>query len=116
MSAEKTYKNTGNFFTNCIDTFVSVIKVILRSKFGVRLPVASAESCVILGNGPSLKTSLTKHPELFTKCPLVCVNSFSTAEEYSILKPQYYVILDYGFWMSDGKIVLDSIEALKTKT
>jgi hypothetical protein len=116
MSAETTYKKSSNFLNQCFQTVVSVMKVILRSKFGTKLPVAHAESCLILGNGPSLASSLTKHPEIFTKQPLVCVNSFSLSDEYTILKPQYYVILDYSFWMSDGKVVLDTIAALKTKT
>lgn len=116
MSIEKTYLNFSNFFNQCINTVVSIMKIIVRSKFGIRLPTTKNESCIILGNGPSLKTSLSKHPEAFLKQPLVCVNGFSLTEEYSTLKPQYYVILDNSFWISESKFVLDTIETLKTKT
>ncbi|MBA3704881.1 MAG: DUF115 domain-containing protein [Bacteroidetes bacterium] len=88
----------------------------MRSKLGNDIPQNEAETCLVLGNGPSLKTSLEKHPEIFRRHSLVCVNSFSTTEEYTSLKPQYYVILDYGYWMSDARIILDTIEALKTRT
>ena len=57
MSTEKTYKKTGNFFKQCINTFASILKVLIQSKFGVRLPKATSESCIVLGNGPSLTTS-----------------------------------------------------------
>ncbi|MGZ4035630.1 MAG: hypothetical protein ACXVDT_14145 [Bacteroidia bacterium] len=82
----------------------------------MRFPVADAESCIVLGNGPSLKTSLTKHADLFKQQALFCVNSFSLSDEYTLLQPKYYVILDYSFWMSDGKVILDTVEAMKTKT
>ena len=116
MSLEKSYTGFSNFVNQSMNTFISLLKMMMRSKLSIRLPQAESETCVILGNGPSLKTSLKNHPELFTKNDLVCVNNFSTTEEYSLLKPKYYVILDYAFWLSDGKIILDAIEALKTKT
>ena len=116
MSAETTYKKTGSFFGQCFSTAASLLKVLFRSRLGVRLPIATGESCIVLGNGPSLKSSLAKHPETFKKHALFCVNSFSVTEEYTLYQPQYYVILDYGFWMSDGKIILDTVEALRTKT
>lgn len=116
MSAEKAFKGFGQFVNQCLNTLVSLLKVIMRSKFSIRMPQAKSETCVLLGNGPSLKSSLKNNPDFFTKHPLLCVNNFSTTAEYTILKPELYVILDYAFWLSDGKVVLDTIETLKTKT
>jgi len=116
MSVEKTYKTTGNFFSQCINTVLSLVKIVLISKFGRKLPKTDAESCIVLGNGPSLKQSFEKHPNFFKQFPLVCVNSFSVTEEFVALKPQYYVILDYSFWKSEAEVILKSLEALKTKT
>jgi hypothetical protein len=116
MSLEKLFKKIDLFVSQCINTIVSLLKIVLRSKFGIHLPTAQSDTCIILGNGPSLKTSLEKHPEFFNQHPLVCVNNFSTTDEYVILKPTYYVILDFGYWLSDTKIILDTLEALKTKT
>jgi hypothetical protein len=99
-----------------LNSIISVLKVLLKSKFGVRLPKAEANSCIVLGNGPSLKTSLEKHPDFFTKHSLVCVNSFSITEEYTTLKPTYYVILDPGFWFGESDLVLKTINGIKTKT
>lgn len=88
----------------------------ILSKAGNRIPQAKEKSCIILGNGPSLKTSLLKHPDFFTKHPLICVNSFSITAEFTILKPEYYVILDHGFWKSDAAIITETLNALTEKT
>ncbi len=116
MTVEKKYKSTSSFISKCINTLVSLVKIILISKFGKKLPKATTESCVVLGNGPSLKQSLEKHADFFKQHPLVCVNSFSVTEEYTMLKPLYYVILDYSFWKSDDKHILSTLEAIKQKT
>ncbi len=116
MSVENKYKSTSNFISQCVNTLVSFAKIIAISKFGKRLPKTSDEACIVLGNGPSLKQSFEKHPDFFKKHALVCVNSFSITEEYTILQPKYYVILDYSFWKSDADVVVKTIEAIKTKT
>ena len=116
MSAEKTVKGFIFFIKQCLNTFASLIKVMIKSKGGSAFPKASSDSCIVLGNGPSLKMSLEKHPDFFTKHTLVCVNSFSITEEYTLLKPTYYVILDPGFWFGESDVVVNTIEGLKTKT
>lgn len=116
MSLEKTYKGFSHFIAQCLNTIVSFAKILIRSKIGIHIPPAESETCIVLGNGPSLKTSLKNHPAFFKKHPLVCVNSYATTEEYTLLKPHYYVVFDSGWWMSDGKAVLDSIEAMRTRT
>lgn len=116
MSAEKVYKNTSSFFTKCINTAISIGKILLRSKFGVRLPKALSDTCIVLGNGPSLTKSFQLHPEFFKKHPLVCVNSFSITEKYTELKPEYYVMLDPGFWHGDNDLVRNTINSIKEKT
>ena len=116
MSAEKIAGSFSTFINQCANTFVSLIKVILKSKRGSTLPIANTPSCIVLGNGPSLKTSLEKYPDFFTKHALVCVNSFSITEEYTTLKPTYYVILDPGFWYGDSDVVTNTIDSLIKKT
>lgn len=116
MSAEKSYKETSGFISQFANTCISILKVLIQSKFSNTLFNETGKTCVVLGNGPSLNTSLKNHKDFFKKHSLFCVNSFSMSDEYVELKPQYYVILDYSFWKSDGKIILDTLEAIKTKT
>ncbi|MCW3071607.1 MAG: hypothetical protein JWO44_1497 [Bacteroidetes bacterium] len=115
-AAEKTYKQLTSFLSKCSATFVSVLKVLLRSKPGIKLPEATSNTCIILGNGPSLKESLGKHPGFFSKHPLVCVNTFAVTEEYTQLKPAYYVMLDPNFWLVDNDFTRKTLNALVEKT
>jgi hypothetical protein len=101
---------------NIMNTGISILKILIKSKFGLRLPKASTSSCIILGNGPSLKHSLTKHPDFFTKHSLVCVNNFALSEEYFKLKPQYYVFLDPGYWLGSSDPVKNTILAISKTT
>lgn len=116
MSAENSYKETSGFISQFVNTCVSILKILIRSKFSNSIVQSNERTCIVLGNGPSLKTSLTHHKDFLKKHALFCVNSFSLSEEYTELKPQYYVILDYSFWKSDGEIIKDTLEAIKAKT
>lgn len=116
MSAEKSYKEASGFITQFANTCISVLKILIRSKFGVHLPKASDETCIVLGNGPSLNQSFKNHPDFFKKHPLICVNSFAVTEKYLELKPKYYVMLDPGFWLGSGDLVNNTINSIQTKT
>ena len=116
MSAEQSYKRISGFLSEFGDSCISIIKVVIRSKILPRLPKAADSTCVILGNGPSLKKSLSDHKNFLFKKSLICVNAFSVSDQYDEFKPQYYVILDNSFWDSNGKVILDTVAALKEKT
>jgi hypothetical protein len=104
------------FLIKCKNTLLSLGKIILRSKPSAKLPEAESPDCIILGNGPSLKQSLIKHPDFFKKHELVCVNSFSVTEEYTLLKPGYYVMLDPGLWLGEHETGKKTFEAIRNRT
>ncbi|MCW3083812.1 MAG: hypothetical protein JWP12_1178 [Bacteroidetes bacterium] len=118
MSVKKSLNSLAFFVKQCINTCISFAKVIIRLPNVSRLPVAPAKSCAILGNGPSLSKSLAAHPGFFKDRPLVCVNGFSMAKEFSELKPEYYVMLDSSFWLQkgDNAAIMKVMDDLKTKT
>jgi hypothetical protein len=116
MDAKKSFDTLSLFVKKCINTCISLAKIMIRLPAVSSLPVAEAASCAILGNGPSLNLSLDKHPSFFKDRPLLCVNGFSLAKEYSELKPSYYVMLDSSFWLHSSDIVLEIIGNIKTKT
>lgn len=117
MPAEKIkYTNPDSFFKKCFDTVLSLAKAAVLSKPGVRLPVPKSAGCVILGNGPSLKQSLASHSEFIKTHDTLCVNSFSVSDEYAILKPAYYVMLDPGLLLSDHDVSRKTFEAIIKKT
>lgn len=58
------------------------------------------DTCVVLGNGPSLKTTLESSKKLnFIKnYPIFCVNSFPNTDYFFLLKPEYLVYMDPFLW------------------
>lgn len=116
MSVEKSYREASGFISQLFNTAISVLKVLIRSKSGTPLPQVQGGTCIVLGNGPSLKKSLQDHHGFFKKHPLICVNSFSITEHYTDLQPTYYVILDPGFWLGSGELVDNTLEGIRTKT
>lgn len=116
MSVENTYKGTASVVNQSVNTCLSVLKILFQSRFGIKMPVAASQKCIVLANGPSLKLSLEKHPDFFKEHPLVCVNTFSITEEYTILKPKHYVILDPFFWKGSTEVIRNTIKAIEEKT
>jgi hypothetical protein len=116
MLAEKIYKTGSTFLSNCFNSCISIVKILLSFHFSIRLPPAIADSCIILGNGPSLKQSLQKYPDFFKRHPLICVNGFSLSNEYQELKPAYYVMQDPAFWLNTDENIKRIFDAIIQKT
>jgi hypothetical protein len=112
MSAEKFYNSFCVFAGNCLNSAISFLKIIFQSSFSVKLPTAHQDSCVILGNGPSLSLSLSKHPDFFKQHALICVNGFAFGKEYTELKPAYYVLMDPILWLDDNELVKKILDAI----
>jgi hypothetical protein len=73
----------------------------------------------ILGNGPSLKTTIEKSGTLFTQSQVICVNEFPLAPEFLVIKPPLLVITDPIYWNKilspDLKALIDSVNEIVTK-
>lgn len=64
--------------------------------------VKKAKNVFVLGNGPSLKNDLDQIINLRSdNDSVMVVNSFSKTPSYVVLKPEYYVIADPGFFVND---------------
>lgn len=108
---------TLEFTKQLVNTFLSLIKILIKSKFTTTLPKAETDTCIVLGNGPSLKKSLVQYQDVLTKLDLLCVNNFSITQEYELLKPKYYVLLDPAYFAKTPlKVVEDCFNNIKTKT
>jgi len=116
LAVEKTYKRFASFVSQSINTSLSVLKILLQSTFGLRLPVTSNNKCFVLANGPSLKKSLEQHTALFKNHPLICVNTFAMTAEFTELKPMYYVMLDPFFWEIKNETTTATFNALEKRT
>lgn len=95
---ESIYKKSSHFLEQCIAIFISILKIIIRSRFGLTLPQSTERTCAILGNGPSLNTSFKEHLSFIKSADIICVNNFNQAPEFFELKPTKYVLLDNLFF------------------
>lgn len=90
------------FIENLFASLFSVIKVLLISKFNLKIKRINSEiECVILGNGPSLNDTLKEDLNfvLDDKKKVIAVNSFVKSEYYERIKPDYYVLNAPEYWL-----------------
>lgn len=109
----KAMKSLNTFFKNLFLSALSIIKIIVKSRFSSKLPEVADKKCLILGNGPSLKETILNNEEEIHSYEKICVNTFSVSQEYKKFKPKHYILLDPGWWEfpEEGRIkkALDAI-------
>lgn len=105
-----------NFFQNAVDSLVSLLKVLVFSKFSTKIPKATQEKCSILGNGPSLNITLEKDLDFLKKTEKICINLFAVTDSYMALKPQNYLLLDEAFVNPTHETAQKAIIAIGEKT
>jgi hypothetical protein len=73
-------------------------------------PVKKCESSTvyILGNGPSLNDDMGTIEQARQRIPIVCMNDFLLSERAFEFKPEYYVLLDPGYFTLDPDKVPES--------
>ena len=80
--------------------FFSSYKKFLKIKHGTKISDISFykrfDTCVVLGNGPSLKEDINNINHIGND--FVVVNHFSESEKFNLYKPTKYVIIDTYFW------------------
>lgn len=91
--------STSGFFGRLGSSLKSMAKVALQSRAG-RLPrIAEAdETLIVMGNGPSLRETLSHHRKELLHHRLLAVNFAANAPEFAELKPDYYVMADPVFF------------------
>jgi hypothetical protein len=83
-----------SFITKCLQSLVSVLKVLFQSKFNLPKYTLKGKDFILLGNGPSLEKDIQLHFELFKTSNLVVVNNFCQSPYFAQLQPKYYFLLD----------------------
>jgi len=91
------------FLESVYQAIISLVRVFFRFRFRSDLNTISIPSkeLVILANGPSLRADLDNHPGFFRGKQLMCVNQFVLSDDYERLKPQFYILLDRGFFVEN---------------
>lgn len=91
---ETVFNSIAAFFSNLVQSLLSLAKVLIRSRLGVQLPKRQQARCSVLGNGPSLNDSLTNHLDFLLDTELIVVNGFALTEYFTRLRPANYILAD----------------------
>lgn len=84
-------------------TIVSMFRICLMSGNSKTFlqQKSQADSIIILGNGPSLKTTIEANKDVFHQHELICLNHFALSEYYTEFKPQYYVAIAHDLFLDN---------------
>lgn len=116
------FKAVSQFLTALIVSLVSLLKVLVRGHFLVKLPAPQRPICSILGNGPSLTESLREHLDFIKTTETLAVNNIASSSAYALIQPQNYVLLDPAFFQyhaqhkGDRDDIRKTLEAIITQT
>lgn len=91
---ETVFNSLAAFFSNLIESILSLAKVLIRSRWGVQLPARQQARCSVLGNGPSLNDSLANHLDFLLETELIVVNGFALTNYFTRLRPANYILAD----------------------
>ncbi len=95
------------FIINLFATLASLVFVLLFSRCNLARSLPKLRSnCVLLGNGPSLRSSLNASSELISNCDVVVTNDFPITPEFQIIKPNYYYLIDNAFFLLSNKDIV----------
>lgn len=85
-------------------SLASVVKVLLMSK-GASMATneGKGRELVILGNGPSLKTTIENDLRWLVERDMMAVNFAALSDEFFKLRPKYYILADGHFFNSFQK-------------
>lgn len=91
------------FLESLYQSMISLVRVFFRFRFRSDLNRigTSGKELVILANGPSLRADLDTHPGFFSGKQLMCVNQFVLSNDYECVKPQFYILLDRGYFIEN---------------
>ena len=93
--------NIQSWLTALWQTLLSLVKISLQSKINLKFPiVASGSEIVILGNGPSLNSTIAESSDFLGTRDLLAVNFAANADIFTELKPKYYILADPHFFVA----------------
>lgn len=99
-----------------IDSIATFGKVALLSRKPSPKGDVKTEPLIVMGNGPSLRDTITMHGQLLKKSKTLAVNFAANADTYRELKPVLYVLADPHFFKreADGSSPDPNVERLWT--
>ena len=95
------FDGLSGFIQKLGSSLTSLVKVALMSKGGSASSNEGKDrELVIMGNGPSLRTTIDNDFEWLVSHDLMAVNFAANSEEFFRLRPKYYILADGHFFSS----------------
>ena len=97
------YDKRIQWLYNLIDTLLSIIRVLFSSYLKKTEQIQKKhENCILLGNGPSLLTTIQKFENTISNYDVIAVNQMAVTEAFEKYKPIVYVLADPAYWYEKG--------------
>ncbi|MCM1347813.1 MAG: hypothetical protein NC338_00250 [Firmicutes bacterium] len=91
--------STSGFFSKLASTIKSAAKIMLQSRpVRIRQVARPGEILVVMGNGPSLNTTMANHADALKANRLMAVNFAANAPQFYNLRPDFYIMADPVFF------------------
>lgn len=89
----------SNYLVTIANIFISLLKIILRSRFKTTFPEKKGNSIAFFANGPSLNQAIEKLKSQKNGLPynIMVTNFFINSPEFNELKPNHYILCDPDF-------------------
>lgn len=101
----------AEFSSNLGATLKSMVKIAMQGRRSTVKPVArDGERLIIMGNGPSLADNIRNDLKLLSESNTLAVNFAANADEFTLLKPDFYLIADPHFF--NGRASDPNVERL----
>lgn len=94
-------ENLYQWFLSLLKSICTLCRIVLLSKKPSKLPVAKDDQIIIMGNGPSLKTTIIQHKTYLNRHPLFSVNFAMNSEYFYELKPQFHIMADPDIFIKE---------------
>ena len=92
-------KRVADYLSLLTASIASLLKVMLLSKrVASSRPVDKSRRVIVLGNGPSLRTTIADHRDFLMNHDRIAVNFAANAPEFFELQPTGYVLADPHFF------------------
>ncbi len=116
---ERVYKSIAQFLSDLIESILTLLRLVVQSRWPKPLPLRRQAVCSVLGNGPSLSDTLQNHLAFLQETELVCVNNFAHSPYFAQLRPQNYVIVDPNYFVftatsTDRPDIRQTIDTFRT--
>lgn len=86
------------YLVSFAQSMLSMLKILIKSKYSTNTAKRQSDKCLILGNGPSVLEDIHFLKKQDLKLDLLCLNKFPDTEYFEILKPNHFVLVSTEYW------------------